>query len=179
MAYSYKLIFNLLKTLATPFNKTKAYKLGIIDAEGNVLKRHKELETFAEKNAYSNFERIIFNIKKLIEKVPLSDLDLKKNPVMRVLHPQLNKGITNVAKASYYMLQENAEYNKTKTFAKFAWEDLEEMVNVTTGIAGLPPDDPPVSKSAQKKHRKKNKKKKKLQRWITFKEFERLSNGNN
>ena len=178
MTYSYRLIFNLLKTLATPFNKTKAYKLGIIDAEGNVLKKHKELETFAEKSAYSNFERIIFNIKKLIEKVPLSDLDLKKNPVMRVLHPQLNRGITSVAKASYYMLQENSEYNKTKTFAKFAWQDLEEMVNVTTGIAGLPPDDPPVSKSAQKKYRKKNKKKK-LQRWITFKEFERLSNGSN
>ena len=177
MSYSYNLIFKLLKTLATPFDQTKAYKLGIIDAEGNVLKKHKDLETFAEKNAYSNFERIIFNIKKLIEKVPLSDIDLKKNPVMRVLHPQLNKGIS-VAKASYYMLQENAEYNKTKTFAKFAWQDLEEIVNVTTGIAGLPPDDPPVSKSAQKKYRKKNKKKK-LQRWITFKEFERLSNGRN
>ena len=136
MTYSYNLIFKLLKTLVTPFDQTKAYKLGIIDAEGNVLKKHKELETFAEKSAYSNFERIIFNIKKLIEKVPLSDLDLKKNPVMRVLHPQLNRGITSVAKASYYMLQENAEYNKTKTFAKFAWQDLEEMVNVTTGIAG-------------------------------------------
>ena len=156
MTYSYNLIFKLLKTLVTPFDQTKAYKLGIIDAEGNVLKKHKELETFAEKSAYSNFERIIFNIKKLIEKVPLSDLDLKKNPVMRVLHPQLNRGITSVAKASYYMLQENSEYNKTKTFAKFAWQDLEEMVNVTTGIAGLPPDDPPVSKSAQKKYRKKS-----------------------
>ena len=174
----YNLVFKLIKTLVTPFNQTKAYRLGIIDAEGNVLRKHKDLESFAEKNAYSNFERIIWNIKKLIMNFPLHDLEMKKNPVMRAIHPKLNSGIKSVAKASYFMLKENEEYNRNKTFAKFIWEDLEEVVNVTTGIAGLPPDDPPVSKSAQKKYRKKNKKKQ-LRRWITFKELERLSNGNN
>ena len=179
----YNLIFRLLKTLVTPFRRTKAYRLGIIDDEGNVLKKHKDLETFAEKNAYSNFERICWNIKKLIMNLPINDLELKKNPVMRVLHPQLNTGVTSVTRASYLMLRENEEFNRTKTFSKFIWEDLEQSMlenapvnSASSGnIAGLPPDDPPVSKSAQKKHRKKKKK----QNWITFKDYMRLFNGSN
>ena len=78
----YNLIFRLLKTLVTPFRRTKAYRLGIIDDEGNVLKKHKDLETFAEKNAYSNFERICWNIKKLIMHLPINDLKLKNSKEM-------------------------------------------------------------------------------------------------
>ena len=115
--------------------------------------------------------------------LPINDLELKKNPVMRVLHPQLNTGVTSVTRASYLMLRENEEFNRTKTFSKFIWENLEQSMkenapvnSASSGnIAGLPPDDPPVSKSAQKKHRKKKKK----QNWITFKDYMRLFNGNN
>ena len=35
--------YRLLKLLVTPFKKTKAYKLGIIDEKGKVLIKSKEL----------------------------------------------------------------------------------------------------------------------------------------
>ena len=44
---------------------------------------------------------------------------------------------------------------------KLRLEDM-PVTNASSGnFAGLPPDDPPVSKKAQKKHRKRNKKKRK------------------
>lgn len=55
-----------LKLLVTPFEKTKAFKLGIIDAKGKVLKKGKERTTPEEKSAYTIFHRLVFNLKKLI-----------------------------------------------------------------------------------------------------------------
>ena len=62
------LIYQFLKRLTTPFNKTEAYKLGLIDERGN--RTDKEIETKKEEDAYGYFDRLVFNIKKLIEKVP-------------------------------------------------------------------------------------------------------------
>jgi hypothetical protein len=62
--------FRFLKLLVTPFNKTEAFKMGIIDERGKVLKRYKTLERIAERQAYTILHRLVFNIKKLIEKIP-------------------------------------------------------------------------------------------------------------
>lgn len=64
------LVYQFIKRLTTPFNKTEAFKLGIIDERGKVLKKSKDLETTAEKNAYGYYDRMVFNLKKLLEKVP-------------------------------------------------------------------------------------------------------------
>ena len=62
--------FRFLKLLVTPFNKTEAFKLGIINERGKVLKKYKTLERIEERQAYTILHRLVFNIKKLIEKVP-------------------------------------------------------------------------------------------------------------
>ena len=62
--------FRFLKLLVTPFNKTEAFKLGIIDERGKVLKKYKTLERMEERKAYTILHRLVFNVKKLIEKVP-------------------------------------------------------------------------------------------------------------
>ena len=62
--------FRLIKLLVTPFNKTEAFKLGIIDERGKVLKKYRSLERIEERRAYTILHRLVFNIKKLIEKVP-------------------------------------------------------------------------------------------------------------
>ena len=62
--------FRFLKLLVTPFNKTEAFKLGIIDARGKVLKKYRTLERIEERQAYTILHRLVFNVKKLIEKVP-------------------------------------------------------------------------------------------------------------
>lgn len=63
------LIYSFLKRLTTPFDKTEAYKLGIIDKDGKRIKS-KEVKTTEEQNAYGYFDRLVFNIKKLLERLP-------------------------------------------------------------------------------------------------------------
>ena len=52
-----------LRLLTTPFDKTTAFELGLIDEKGKKLKKP---ETKDEKVAYNTFHRLVFNIKKLI-----------------------------------------------------------------------------------------------------------------
>jgi len=64
------IVFRFLKLLITPFDETPAYELGIIDKDGNNLRKSKTLTTNEEKDSYTILHRLVFNIKKLIEKVP-------------------------------------------------------------------------------------------------------------
>ena len=69
-AFNIATAFFFIKKMATPFEKTKAFKLGIIDKKGKVLKKMKELETEEEKKAYTLLDRVIWNIKKLMSFIP-------------------------------------------------------------------------------------------------------------
>jgi hypothetical protein len=62
--------YQFLKRLTTPFKETKAFELGIIDEDGKVLKKAKQLTTSEEKKAYGYFDRLVFGLKRLLEKVP-------------------------------------------------------------------------------------------------------------
>lgn len=64
------LVYQFLKRLTTPFEKTEAYKLGIIDAKGRVLKKKSQLTTDEEKNAWQFFDILVNNMKKILAKVP-------------------------------------------------------------------------------------------------------------
>ena len=57
-----------LRLLTTKWNRTTAFKLGLIDNKGTVLKKP---ENDKEKAAYNIFHRLVFNIKRLINKLPL------------------------------------------------------------------------------------------------------------
>lgn len=63
-------VYKFIQSIITPFNAMPAYKLGIIDAKGNFLKKQEDLKTDAEKKASSMFSRLIINLKKIIAKVP-------------------------------------------------------------------------------------------------------------
>ena len=72
--------YRFIKLLTTPFEKTDAYKLGIIDENGNRVMpppvnnvrqtKPEPLRTTAEKNAYTILHKLVFNIKKIFAKVP-------------------------------------------------------------------------------------------------------------
>ena len=62
--------FRILYMLVTSFEKTDAFKLGIIDDEGNPLKQIKDLKTSEEKDAYDMLDRLVFSLKRLLGKVP-------------------------------------------------------------------------------------------------------------
>ena len=63
-------VYQFLKKLVTPFEKTDAFKLGIIDEKGKILKRRRDLDTSEEKDAYNLSDTLIWNIKKLMGKIP-------------------------------------------------------------------------------------------------------------
>ena len=63
------LTYALIKRLVTPFDKWPAYKKGIIDADGAVLKPRKTLDPI-DKEAWGRFDILAANIKKLIQKLP-------------------------------------------------------------------------------------------------------------
>ena len=68
--------YRFLRLLTTPFEKTDAFKFGIIDKDGNRIKKPKSslpavsLTTSELKNSYTILHKLIFNIKKLFGKVP-------------------------------------------------------------------------------------------------------------
>ena len=68
--------YRFLKLLTQPFEKTDAYKLGIIDKKGHrILKKDStkpavELATSQQQSAYTILHKLVFNIKKLFSKVP-------------------------------------------------------------------------------------------------------------
>ena len=68
--------YRFLKLLTTPFNKTDAYKFGIIDEKGNrimqkgISQPEVPLNTTERQSAYTILHKLVFNIKKIFEKVP-------------------------------------------------------------------------------------------------------------
>ena len=72
--------YRFIKLLVTPFEKTEAFKLGIIDETGNRVMpapvagvrqtKPEPLRTSEEKNAYTILHKLVFNIKKIFGKVP-------------------------------------------------------------------------------------------------------------
>ena len=63
--------YRVVKLLVTPFEKQDAFKLGIIDKDGNVLKKYKTLQTRAEKKSYTILHRFVFNLKRILKRVGL------------------------------------------------------------------------------------------------------------
>ena len=63
--------YRVIKLLVTPFNKQEAFKQGIIDKDGNVLRKFRTLKTTAEKKSYTILHRFIFNLKRILKRVGL------------------------------------------------------------------------------------------------------------
>ena len=67
--------YRFIKILVTPFEKQEAYKLGVIDKDGNRILQPGTnvptiLNTIKEKNSYTVLHKLVFNIKKIFAKVP-------------------------------------------------------------------------------------------------------------
>lgn len=61
------IVYQFIKRLSTPFDETDAFRLGLIDEKG---KRLKKASSKDEKDAMTYFDRMIFNMKRLLAKVP-------------------------------------------------------------------------------------------------------------
>ena len=79
--------YKFIKMLALSWKKTEAYKLGIIDDKGKFLKKVEDLDSQKEKKSVDVFNRLMINLKKIINKVPDPKLkaQLKTLPTAMIL----------------------------------------------------------------------------------------------
>mgnify|MGYP003635849681 FL=1 len=99
------IIFRILMKLVTPFDKTKAFDLGLVDEKGKSLKKAK---TGEEKSAMTLLDRMVFNLKRLLGTVP--------------------GGKTRLASyvAALALLKEHVETTYNKPTAQALFESMEE-----------------------------------------------------
>jgi len=62
--------YRFVKILSTDWKDMDAYEFGIIDENGKVLRKSRTLRTSEEKSAYTIFHRLVFGIKRILEKLP-------------------------------------------------------------------------------------------------------------
>ena len=111
-------MYKFVKLLVTPFNKTEAYKLGIIDEKGKYLKKQKDLINTKERMASNIFTRLVWNIKKLVEKVPFGKSTLGSlTAALFLLKEETRKmGIDDIyiddAFQEYMLKEHNIDYKK-------------------------------------------------------------------
>lgn len=136
--------FRVLYMLVTPFDKTEAFKFGIIDKEGVALKKSKDLKTTEEKDSYTNLHRLVFSLKRLLGKVPGGKSQLaslvaaywliKESYVSKtqVKQEQLETMIDMLEQKNITMVEEELEIEK---FLKIMEEGGAAAIANTTGAA--------------------------------------------
>ena len=146
-------VYQFLKKLVTPFEKTKAFELGIVDKNGKILKRRRDLNTQAEKAAYTLSDTLIWNIKKLMGKIPGCKSRIASYAAALFLIKEESENPNadiNELELQFFDKFERI-YNNDSEFDKRTLNNLEKILTedtpttVTGGIAtrGMPLGKPP------------------------------------
>lgn len=162
--------YRILMLLTTAFVDTDAYKLGIIDAKGKELKRMSQLHTVAERDAYTLLHRLVFRLKRIIEKVPLENKKLLSFAAALALikeHVEANREPINLEtlylnkfssdlSAEKNLVEAYFQRTTLKPFKHFYEDAPANNAAATPGIAGFTPDTLGVKKSMQSLYRRGN-----------------------
>lgn len=150
------LTYQFIKRLTMPFERWPAYKLGIIDKEGNILKKRKELTTQAEKSAWRLFDLLTLNLKKLLGKLPGGRSRIATYAAALFLLKESN----NYTEETLVTLEEDflAFFEENKQFiTEEAGMDEDGAPTVgVSGVAGLTATDLKVSPKHARKYKRRN-----------------------
>ena len=158
--------YRILKMLVVPFENTDAFKQGIVDKNGKELKKMSELNTVAERDAYTILHRLVFRLKRIINKVPIENKKLLNIAAAYSLikeHYHADKEPINLEEQFFdrmkldlseetVLIESFFNDKNTLTFRQFA-EDAPANSAGSPGVAGFTPDSMGVSVKAQKKHK--------------------------
>jgi hypothetical protein len=142
--------------LVTQFEDTPAYKLGIIDKTGKNLKKASTLRTSEEKNAYTYLHRLVFNMKKIINKLPGGESKLKSMIAALFLvkeYYESNNRTTSLMEERYMKIMEVLKNDVTLVEEEIVVKkfiDEEGIANVTG--AAVSTDQPKIDKKNIKKY---------------------------
>ena len=120
--------YSFLKRLVTPFNETDAYKLGIIDERGKKIKSPKTTE---ELNSYSTFERLVFNIKKIIERLLSKSKLASYAAALFLIKEHDNTKEHYSEKELVEALEENMSYLKKNTKKTYEAQSCQKKIGTT------------------------------------------------
>ena len=128
-------VFRFLRLLTMKYEKTDAYKYGIIDKKGKVLRKSSELETTDEKASYTMLHRLVFKIRGLIEKVPILGKSILLNyaAALFLLKEQKNPRIWTDENYAIRKLNEFLENEDWIESAKVLREEVEQMSKLKFG----------------------------------------------
>jgi hypothetical protein len=144
--------YRLVKLLVTPFKKTKAYQLGIIDEKGKVLIKAKDIKKLpynkrAEATkAYTLLIRFVFNLKRLLAKIgirgPLGSAAAAAIAFFREeknYNPTIEKEVYKYIKEQGFEFDVNENYGEPISHGKYIVNrdiyDLEGDVVINRGEA--------------------------------------------
>ena len=144
--------YRLVKLLVTPFKKTKAYQLGIIDEKGKVLIKAKDIKKLpynkrAEaKKAYTLLIRFVFNLKRLLAKIgirgPLGSAAAAAIAFFREeknYNPTIEKEVYKYIKEQGFEFDVNENYGEPISHGKYIVNrdiyDLEGDIVINRGKA--------------------------------------------
>jgi hypothetical protein len=133
------IVYRILRRLTQPFTEWDAYKLGVIDAEGNILKKSNDRLKMDEKESFTKFDLLILKMKKLLGTLPMGKTRLASYAAaLWFLKEQ--KNLTEENLEEKFVFEFSKEY---LTEGKFK----EEIANVASSgnVAGLT-GEPPVPK---------------------------------
>ena len=159
--------FRILRILTTPFEETDAFRLGIIDKKGKELRRMQDLNTVEERDSYTLLHRLVFRLKRIIEKVPIENKRLVSYAAaLSLIRENYENNVEPIDLESLFLdklnctlteevkLVESYFYEtKTLTFKQFL-EDIPANNAGTPGVAGFTPDTLGVPVKAQMKRQK-------------------------
>lgn len=162
------IVYRILRMLITPFKETEAFKLGIIDSKGKELKKMSQLHTVAERDAYTLLHRLVYRLKRIVEKVPVENKKLlnfaaalalvkehyeyEREPV-DLEFQYLNK-LNEDLSVEIRQIESLAE-GKMVTFRMFMEDAPANNASATPGIAGFTPETLGVRKKPALIRRKK------------------------
>ena len=68
--------YKFVRLLVTPWKKTEAFDAGVIDDKGKLLVKVKD-QTNTQEKTYTVFHRLVFNMKRILEKIPFGSSMIK------------------------------------------------------------------------------------------------------
>ena len=121
-----------LRLLTTQWKDTNAFKAGIIDDQGNVLRK---AETSEDKKVYNMFHKLVFNIKRLLNKIPFGRSKLASYAAALLLlkdHTELSDEV--MGELLYELFDYNPSQEKTEELEESRSFLLNEDHQLTEGI---------------------------------------------
>lgn len=156
--------YRILRMLVTPFAETDAYRLGIIDANGKELKKMRQLNTVAERDAYTILHRMVFRLRRIIEKVPIANkqivsyaaalslvrehIEQDKEPID--LEQQFLKRLNEDLTEEIILVEQMSDKKTMLTFKLYAEEAPANNAVATPGVDGFTPETLGVKKRKKK-----------------------------